>query len=164
MSEMRFEKVAPMRVIGMRLVGPYAKIGRTWKHFTGWLKLTGNAKLFGAPGVLSLSVFWDDPASKPEKELRSDAALSLPAGCEVRADAGAGVVIREMEGGEFAIIRHKGPYEGLPEAWKAFSAEALQASGREPAPGYCYEVYLNDPAGTAPEDLETDLYVRVKPA
>jgi DNA-binding transcriptional MerR regulator/DNA gyrase inhibitor GyrI len=64
-------------------------------------------------------------------------------------------VIEELAGGTFACLTHRGPYEELGLAYHALFAWA-QEHGHD-ARGLVREVYLNDPAEVAAEDLVTEL-------
>lgn len=60
-----------------------------------------------------------------------------------------------MPGGKYATHHHVGPYERLPEVHAALE-QRLSAHGHSTA-GATYEIYLNDPRTTAPENLETEI-------
>lgn len=66
-----------------------------------------------------------------------------------------------LPGGRFAVLHFKGPYAGLHKAYPYLYGEWLAGSGAgsgtEPRHAPCFEVYLNSPADTAPEDLLTDI-------
>jgi hypothetical protein len=66
--------------------------------------------------------------------------------------------VQTIEGGEYAVTTHFGPYERLGETYKRFLGQWLPRSGRELRSAPCLEVYLNDPEGTDPEDLVTNIY------
>jgi len=60
---------------------------------------------------------------------------------------------------------HHGPYERLGETYAALFGQWLPANGREPGGASCsYEIYLNDPNSTPPEELLTEVCVPLKPA
>jgi AraC family transcriptional regulator len=56
------------------------------------------------------------------------------------------------------VITHFGPYAKLGETYTKLLGQWLPRSGRELHPTPCFEVYLNDPQSTEPEDLLTDIY------
>ena len=64
-----------------------------------------------------------------------------------------------MPGGDYAIIVHKGPYEGLAETWQWIGEVAFHNLGRECRDQPPFENYLNNPADTAPEDLLTEICI-----
>ena len=66
----------------------------------------------------------------------------------------------EIPAGKHATCLYTGPYEGLPPAYEALTAW-IQAHGYEPT-GVAYEHYLNDPATTLPEALQTQIAFPLK--
>lgn len=61
----------------------------------------------------------------------------------------------EIPGGRSARVLHVGPYPQLAQAYEAITAW-IELSGETPGSAP-YEVYLNDPRETAPEDLQTEV-------
>jgi len=66
--------------------------------------------------------------------------------------------VQTLPGGEFAVVTHCGPYEQLSQTYAALFGQWLPHSGRELRSQPSLEFYLNDPEGTDPEDLLTDIY------
>ena len=61
-----------------------------------------------------------------------------------------------IDRGQYAVLQHIGPYEGLPDAWiKMFTQELPNLKMRDC--GAPFELYVNSPADTKPEDLITEL-------
>jgi AraC family transcriptional regulator len=56
------------------------------------------------------------------------------------------------------MTRHTGPYNTLGRTCVELLGQWVPRSGRELPDVPCFEVYLNDPQCTAPEDLLTDIY------
>lgn len=65
------------------------------------------------------------------------------------------VLAGEIPGGKAAACLHVGPYDQLGAAYEALH-QWMQANGHVPA-GVAYEFYLNDPQGTPPAELQTQL-------
>jgi effector-binding domain-containing protein len=65
----------------------------------------------------------------------------------------------ELPGGTFAWLVHEGPYEEIGLAHHALHAWAQQ-QGHAPA-GPLREIYVNDPAEVAPEELVTEVWLPV---
>ena len=82
-----------------------------------------------------------------------DVEIGLPfqPGIEGRDAIRVGVI----PGGKAAVYHHVGPYEKLPEVRVALQ-QWLNTNGYTPS-GPTYEIYLNDPQSTAPENLETEI-------
>jgi effector-binding domain-containing protein len=88
--------------------------------------------------------------------------LDIEAGFPVaRAIPGQGnVEARELPAGKYASCLHTGPYGELGPAYAALT-QYVAESGYEPT-GVVYEVYLNDPQATAPEQLQTQVLFSLK--
>jgi effector-binding domain-containing protein len=65
------------------------------------------------------------------------------------------IKVSEIPGGKSAIYHHVGPYENLPQV-RAALEQWLNTNGHAIS-GATYEIYLNDPQTTAPENLETEI-------
>jgi effector-binding domain-containing protein len=66
----------------------------------------------------------------------------------------------EIPAGQLAACVHTGPYEDIAPAYEALSAWMAQ-EGYEPT-GVAYEVYLNDPGDTPPDELRTEVFYPLK--
>ena len=144
--------LAEKRVATVAHRGPYDAI---WKTFEQLGKHVEAARWFETKRPVLVGIYYDDPRSTPPAELRSDAGVVvsedvlLPPGlAEVRIAAG-----------RYAVTTHVGPYQKLPGVWARFMGEWLPASGRAIGRGATFELYLNTPLDTRPEDLKTELYV-----
>jgi AraC family transcriptional regulator len=56
------------------------------------------------------------------------------------------------------MLTHFGPYEKLSESYAKLLGQWLPRSGRRLRATPCFEIYLNTPENTAPEDLLTDIH------
>jgi effector-binding domain-containing protein len=66
----------------------------------------------------------------------------------------------EIPGGQFAACLYTGPYEQIEEPYEAL-AQWIEENGHEPT-GISYEMYLNDPQETPPEELQTQILFPLK--
>jgi AraC family transcriptional regulator len=154
MSKVTIDTHPRLRLAGLRHVGPYPSMGRTFEKLG---PLAGQQGLWG-PDSLVVAVTYDDPKLVPEAELRTDCCLIIADDVAV-AQPLTEITIRA---GLRARWRHVGPYSGLQLAWPAFIKELTAmapAELPEPSDLPCFEIYLNDPADTAPAELITDLYI-----
>uniref|UniRef100_A0A7C4ELQ5 AraC family transcriptional regulator n=1 Tax=Fundidesulfovibrio putealis TaxID=270496 RepID=A0A7C4ELQ5_9BACT len=146
----------PIRVACARATGPYMLAAqKAWDALCAWAGPKGLLH----PGAMFIGIGYDDPGSTPQDLLRYDACVSV--GPDVAADGD--VSIMEIPGGEFAVTVFKGPYTGLEAAYAQLYGQWLPASGREPDMRPGYEVYLNDPASTPPEELLTEINMPLLP-
>ena len=106
-----------------------------------------------------LAIMPDDPSTTPLEDCRFQAALELK---EERVIPKEGTVERGLvEAGRCAIFVHLGSYDRLWETWNAAYRNWLPASGEELRHAPPFEVYLNDPSNTAPEDLVTEICIPI---
>ena len=116
-------------------------------------------KGFFGPATLCLGICHDDPDVTPAEKIRMDCCVTVPD--HVKAEGEVGVQI--VEGGPYAVLRHAGPYGGLPDAYRWLYGTWLSTSGRELRHAPAYEVYVNNPQDTPPEKLITDIYLPLEP-
>ena len=144
----KVEKLPAMRVAFVRHVGPFKDVGSAWGSVMGWAGMRG---LFG-PHTRAIGVIHDDPDITAPEQLRYDASVTVLG--DVRAEGTIG--IQEIAAGDYAIARHRGPYDRISETYARMCGEWLPSSGRELATAPALEFYLNAPQTTRPEDLLTD--------
>ncbi len=145
---------APIRLAALPHKGAYHKISRAFQQLSA---VMASRDLFPSAGRM-IAVFHDDPQSVAEANLRSHA------GFEIRGPADLSAPLEEvtLPGGRQAVLTYKGPYAGLPAAYDELFGLWLPQSGEEPADSPSFEVYLNTPMDTAPEDLITELHLPLK--
>ena len=154
MSEVIIKAYPPLRLAGLRHVGPYPSMGRTFEKLG---PLSGLQGLFG-PDTKTVAVTYDDPKLVPEAALRTDCCITLAARASI-AEPLQEIIIGE---GLRASWRHIGPYTELGSQWMAFiKALTAMAPDERPAPSQkpCFEIYHNDPRTTPPAELVTELFV-----
>ncbi len=152
--EVEIRTLPSLSVAYVRHAGPYDEVGEAWDRLAAWLAEEG---LFG-PGVEMLGLCYDDPEITPRDQIRYDACATLDLDFEARDHVGR----RRIPGGEFAVARHTGPYEDLGEAYYRLIGHWLPLAGREPGEPPCIEQYWNNPEDTPPEELETDIFLRLR--
>ncbi len=134
--------------------GPYDQVGEAWDQLMTWVAAEG---LF-APDLEMLGLCHADPAITPADQVRYDACVTVDGDFQPSGRVGC----KEIAGGEFARVEHVGPYEDLGETYDLLIGHWLPASGYEPAEPPCIEQYFNDPNDTPPEELSTDVYLRLR--
>jgi effector-binding domain-containing protein len=112
--------------------------------------LTQHAAATGAETVGPPMVFSPD-FGKEEFDL----VICMPVA--VGAVAGEGVALEEVPGAHVLSTTHKGPYLGVPEAYRALFAW-LEENDREAA-GPAREVYLNDPHDVPESELLVEVSI-----
>ena len=149
--DVTIKPMAPMRVAFMRHVGPYSTVGETWDRFLPVLGKDG--RLDGE--CMILGICHDDPEVTPPERIRYDACVTVDESFMPDGEIG----VQVIPGGDYAMTTHFGPYEKVGETYARLFGQWLPRSGRELRGTPCFEVYLNDPHSTEPEDLLTDIYV-----
>ncbi len=131
--------------------GPYLEIGSTFGKISA---IAASRDLW--PEVRGMAaVYYDDPRATEAGALRSHAGIILGDGTAIPED------LDEVhtKAGPAAVLHFKGHYAGLQAAYDHLFGDWLPGSGRATADAPCYEVYLNNPTTTAPDDLLTDIVV-----
>ena len=141
----------PQPIVFLRHVGPYDQVSATWSRLAMWAGMRG---LIG-PASRFLGISWDDPEITQPDKLRYDAAITLSRPVQPEGDIG----VTELGGGDYATLLHKGPYENLSATYREIFGGWLPASGRELRNVPCFELYLNTPQTTRPEELLTMIHV-----
>ncbi len=71
--------------------------------------------------------------------------------------------VQVISGGDYAVATHKGPYDHLIRTYAELCGQWIPAQGRQMRSEPSFEVYVNSPDETAPENLLTDVYVPLEP-
>ena len=145
----KIENQPPRAVAYVRHVGRYSDCGSAWERLMAWVASSGHM----APGNELIGVCYDDPDITDEDRIRYEACAVLSSPFEAEGDVGK----KELFGGDYAVVRHRGPYADLSPVYRQLMGSWLPRSGREAADAPCLERYWNDPDNTPPEELETDI-------
>jgi AraC family transcriptional regulator len=132
--------------------GSLMEIGQSFDRLFGRLAGLG---LLNQP-IRMLSIYLDDPSAIPEAQLQSQAAAIL-------SDLPADQPVTTVRGGDYAVLRHRGPYADMRASYAWMFGTWLPQSGRELADAPVLEEYLNSPRDTAPTELLTDLCLPLEP-
>jgi AraC family transcriptional regulator len=154
MHQIEIREEPALRLAALPHRGEYTAIGAAFDRLAAWAAARG---LIGAE-TRFIGLYHDDPATVPEKDLRSDACLTVPPGVE----AADGVRIVELPPTRVAVLVFKGPYAELERAYSWLYRDWLPASGEEPADQPAREDYLNDPKTTPPAEWLTAVMLPLK--
>jgi AraC family transcriptional regulator len=153
--KVEIKNIEKMRVAFVRHVGPYDQVGKAWDRLCTTL---GKAGYLGS-GSQFIGISYDDPDVTAPEKIRYDACITVDESFESEGD----IAVQTIGGGEYAVTTHFGPYTELSQTYRKLFGQWLLDSGREPGSEPCIEFYLNDPDGTEPEDLLTDICLPLKP-
>jgi AraC family transcriptional regulator len=134
--------------------GPYMEIGRSFEALFGRAHAAG---LLPAE-IRMIGIFYDDPMSVPEDQLRARASVVA----DRVAKAVPPLELIEIGGGDCAVLRHRGPYADMRAAYLWLFGTWLPQSSREPADAPVFEEYLNSPRDTPATELLTELCLPLK--
>ena len=141
----------PRRLAALAHKGPYLEIGGAFQQVAGVF----SARNLWPHAQGMIGIYYDDPDLVAPENLNSHAGVIVDNGFAMP-DNLEDVVV---PGGRMAVMHFKGPYAGLKTAYDYLFGQWLLNSGNEPRDAPCFEVYLNDPSQTAPDDLLTDICV-----
>jgi AraC family transcriptional regulator len=143
-----------MRLAALPHRGAFSSIGTVFDRLMAWAV----ARRLVGPETRFIALYHDDPMTVAEKDLRSDAGLTVPAGTE----AGDGVRILDLPPTRCAVLLFKGPYAELEPVYTWLYRAWLPNSGEEPADQPPREDYLNDPRSLPPSEWLTEILLPLK--
>ncbi|MEW6686342.1 MAG: GyrI-like domain-containing protein [Candidatus Edwardsbacteria bacterium] len=149
--EVVIKTVTPLTAACLSKVGPYSETGKSLGELFGWLakkKLT----IEGPP----MGIYYDDPKTVAPEKTRYEVCLPITPGTK----GDKNVKVKELPGGEMAVIMHHGPYGQCGGAYEKI-CKWIAESGYEII-GAAREIYLNDPGKVPPDSLLTEIQFPVK--
>ncbi|MCA8093127.1 GyrI-like domain-containing protein [Burkholderia anthina] len=155
--EVEIRRRLELRGYAVAHTGAYLKVGDAFRHIGAWVAQPG---LIG-PGAKMIGIFYDDPDTTREAQLRAKA-------CFVPADGAPDVApVPPAErvtiaGGDHAVLLHTGSYADLKTAYQWLYGDWLRHSGREAADAPPFELYPNTPMDAAPADPQTEIYLPLR--
>lgn len=152
MFDVEMRDVPAVRLAALAHKGPYLEVGRAFEQLGALMSARG---LWGDVRGMS-GVYYDDPNAVDAADLRSHAGV-VWAG----ADVPEGLEEVGLPAGRAAVLTFKGPYSGLKAAYDHLFGVWLPGSGQEAADVPVSENYLNAPQDTAPDDLLTEIVLRL---
>ncbi|MBX5133713.1 AraC family transcriptional regulator [Rhizobium lentis] len=151
MFDVTLRQIGPIELIGVAHTGSYMQIGKAFETLLGTLYARGLAK----PDMRMIGVYLDDPDIVLAEKLRSIACVTSTPGVPTEAP----FERHTTEGGNYAVLRHKGPYADMYKAYQWLYSEWLPNSGRQLKDSVMFEEYLNNPRDVPPTELMTDIHM-----
>ena len=143
-----------LRLAALPHRGEYTGIGGVFDRLSAWAAPRG---LIG-PDTRFIGLYYDAPKTVPERDLRSDACVTVPPDVE----PSDGVRIIELPATRVAVVTFKGPYAELEGAYTWLYRDWLPESGEEPADAPCREDYLNDCRTLPPAEWLTEVMMPLR--
>lgn len=143
--------VPALDIAGLPHRGSYMRIGKAFEtaqiHFAAQGRMRSDTRW--------MAQYLDDPFAYPESQLNSRAGFSLQPGTTVAAP----LQHFTLGGTPCAVLRYRGPYPNMRDAYRWLYGTWLIASGHRLADQPVFEEYLNNPRDTAAADLLTDIFL-----
>ena len=149
MFNVEIRDLPALNLVGVPHKGAYHEIGKAYADVDA---VMSSRKLWDqARGMVA--IYLDDPTSVALEDLRSFAGIKVVNGFEMPET----FKTHKTPSGRHAVLRFTGAYSGLQGAYDYLYGQWFAASGESPSDAPSYEVYLNSPMDTAPQDLITDI-------
>ena len=143
----------PQPVLSVRARGPVGELpkilGQAYGAIARYL-----GELEEQPVGPPFAAYYNMDMQDLDMEIGFPVARALPGKDEIQAS--------EIPGGKAAICTHTGPYSEIEPTYNALFAWI--DTNKYEVTGVVYEMYLNDPAETPPEELQTRIFVPLKPS
>ncbi len=155
MYDITIRTLPEQTLLGVPHAGSYMGIGKAFEALYGALF---SRNIF-RPDMRMVGVFLDDPDLVAEDKLRSFACVTADGAVPAEAP----LVRRTLAGGDYAVLRHQGPYANMGAAYHWLYATWLPASGRSIRDEVMFETYLNNPREVSPSELLTEIHLPLQP-
>ena len=155
MNDVEIRQLDPIKLVCIPHKGSYMGIGKAFHELVVWATARG----LGGKGSRIIGIYYDDPDSVAEEDLRALAGGVVDADFQLDDDK---LVLHELVGGRTAVLLHKGPYAQAGQSYDWLYGTWLPQSGEQPADAPMYEEYLNDPQTTPPAELLTEICMPLK--
>jgi AraC family transcriptional regulator len=156
--EVRLVAVETFDVIGVPHQGSYMKIDKAFGTLYGTLR----AHAINGYDLRSLGIYYTDPFAVVERDLRAMACIFPNEAVTEKLFLAAPVQKIQIIGGQYAVMRFRGPYASMQAAYKWLFGYWLPKSGLQAADLPLFEEYLNNPRNTSTTDLLTDIYLPIR--
>lgn len=152
--------IEEIKAIYLRHTGSYEELAADFQGLLSKLVNWALARnLIKYDGIKLFSIYHDNPEFTQAKNLKTSICLVVSRDVNVDGDIGQ----LEIPSGKYAIGHFTTEQSEHSAAWDYFYGEWLLKSGFQPADGYIFEMFLNDP-NTHPENKHIfDIYLPVKP-
>jgi AraC family transcriptional regulator len=144
----------PFRVAVMRTEGMYAKLGEVYAGLFKWMAKRG--------ALDAIDGIWGVPQHDRRDTPEAQYAFSCCVATSSSLNAGDGVTMENLGGGEYLRYLHEGTFDRLDESHDAVFRELATRHAWQLRDAPVLQEYLNDPDETPESDLRTHIYVPVE--
>lgn len=150
MTDAMIEQVERTAVAFVEMHGPYSQMPNAFGTLYGWVAAHGLV-----PAGMPRGVFLTAPATTPEEAAVWELWAGLAGDPEDVAMDEARCGVKHVPAHTEAWVLHKGPYDSISSSYEALGAWIAEHG--YVVTGAPMEVYLSDPAETAPADYLTEI-------
>lgn len=140
-------------VVMLRHSGDYEALSEKFDQLWEWVEANQ------VPVLRTIGIYYDNPDFVPTHQLRSAACVEVRTGFQLVDRGGLPLELGTLMGGEYATLRHVGPYDELGRIWSEMTTQIEGPMGRQISDEPAYEVYVNDASDTEPQNLVTELFM-----
>lgn len=158
LTDVHIQNLPAIRIAKLQHKGDFQTIGSTFERLMVWAAGKGLVKA----DTRTFGIYYDDPESKPEADLQSDACVEIPRTYDMKSSGHADIHAAETASGRCAVFVFTGPYSELENPYRWLYDKWLPQSNEEPRDQPCFEEYLNDARNTPPADLKTAICIPLK--
>jgi AraC family transcriptional regulator len=153
----RIVDLQPRRIACLRYIGPYQEVGGAFNAVLEW---AGRLGLLENPRIVA--VYWDHQAITPPERTRCDVGFFVE-NAEVRGPDRDGIEVRELPGGEHAVMTCEGSTLERRRRYDFLYGQWLPERGRRPDENPPYEEYVPPGGDLSRLDEVTNVHVRLEP-
>lgn len=149
-------EIEPKQAIYIHVQGPYSELdyGSAYNKLWGYIR---RHKL-DARTAEHISIFYDDPSIVEAAKQRTDICVTIKGDIQPEGE----IKVQTIAGGKYAVFLHVGDYKKLVETYEYIYKTWYTTGEYEFREVPMFEKYLNDPQTTAPDKLETEIYIAIK--
>ena len=148
--EVNVKKTEPVTVAFVAKKGSYDQIPQAFPELYAW---TGQKGFI--PSGPPIGVYYNNPSEVPVEELMWEIQSPISGDVAPSGPDEKGLGVKKLDGAEVAFAMHKGPFDQVGPVWSGVVRWIVEQGYEIAGPGQ--EVYLSDPATTAPSDLLTEI-------
>lgn len=156
LSQAKVVQQEPKNVIYIAASGNYKNISYSSLYERMWVEIKRQG-LFGE-NMEHIAVYYDNPEVMVCDNMKCDVCISVSKAAQPNEEIG----VKTIDGGRFVMFTYTGPYSNVGVAYDKIYGELLAQGGFSTRDTFCYEIYTNDPTQTAPQQLETEIYIPIE--
>lgn len=153
-DHIEIRSIDSIAIAKIRHTGSYTESGKIFPLLTDWAVSQGidltKARVFGLCA--------DDPDITPVEYLRFDACIEY----EGKDNELMGISAGYIPAGKYAIATHFGSYTSILDTYLALIGGWVPTTNYELCDEPVIEFYLDDPNQTSPNEMRTELWIRLK--